>query len=112
MFWPFETGISIIDLPSGSFSGCDKGITSSLTACLVPMNAIGCILSVSFIPEGEFIIADIHGETAIYFGYRDEQWHLLIVTERYLVGSGAFQDIASGRQNLITNTPLGFGTLG
>jgi hypothetical protein len=102
----------MIDLPSGSLSGCDSGITSSSTACLPRMNATGCILSVSFIPEGEFIIVDVPGETTTYFGYRDEQRHLLIIAEWYLVGAIVFQDIMSGRKNLVTNSPLGFGTLG
>jgi len=75
------------------------------------MNATGCILRVSFTPRGEFIVADLYDEAAIYFVYRDEQRHLLIVTERYLVGSGAFHNIAFGCQNLITNSLLGFGIL-
>ena len=112
MFWPFETGISVIDLPSGRLSGCDKGITSSSTACLGPVNRTGCILSPSFIPEGKSIFVNTCDEVATYFGYRDEQRHLLIVTERYLVGSGTPQGIASGRQNLLTNSSLGFRLLG
>jgi hypothetical protein len=112
MFWPFETGISVIDLPSGSLSGCDKGITSSSTACLPPMGAIGCILIVSFILESEFIFADIHDKIAMHLGYCDEQRHPLIVAERYLVGPGAFQDVAFGCQDFITSSPLGFRTLG
>lgn len=64
------------------------------------------------LPEGELIIAYIHGEAATYFVYGHEQRHFLIVAERYLVGSGGFQDIAFGCQNLITNSLLSFRTLG
>ena len=56
----------MIVLPFGSLSGCDKGITSSSAASLEVMNMTGCILSVSFIPEGGFTIVDIHGEAVIY----------------------------------------------
>jgi hypothetical protein len=48
----------------------------------------------------------------MYLGHRNEQWHLLIVTERYLANSCAFQCIAFGREDLITNSPLGFRVLG
>jgi hypothetical protein len=111
-FWPFGTGISVIVLPSGSLSGCDKGITSSSDAILAPVGAIGCILSVSFVAESQFIIANVRDEVAIYFGHRDEQRHLLVVAERYLVGPGTREYIAFGCQNLLAESPLGLGALG
>ena len=57
----------MIDLPSGSLSGCDRGIISSSTACLAPMNPTGCILSVSCATEVEMMVASVQDEVATHF---------------------------------------------
>jgi hypothetical protein len=74
---------------------------------LAPVNRTGCILSASFIPEGEFVIADVRDEVMTHFDHRDEQRHLLIVAERYLVSSDTLQYLAFGLQNLFANSFLG-----